>query len=336
VTADAGSAGLDGGTDRASLAGRLQRILHSRETIPPLIVLVVIYAVFSVAVPSFFQASNVALILEQTAVIATIAAGQTLVILTAGIDLSVGSIMVLSSIVMAKLSFVPGPVALLLGFGVGAGCGLFNGLLVARLRLPPFIVTLGTLNVFFALNLWYSQSQTVFNIPAALLWTGNTVGLPGGAHVTYGALLMIVVFIAMAYILRYTAWGRHVYATGDDPEVARLSGIRVSRVLISVYIVAGLLCAVAGWIQVGRLAAASPQIGTSSNLESITAVVIGGTSLFGGRGSIVGSLIGAFIVGVLENGLALAGIDVLWQTFAVGVLVIVAVTIDMWLRRIRA
>jgi fructose transport system permease protein len=137
-------------------------------------------------------------------------------------------------------------------------------------------------------------------------------------------------------VLRSTAWGRHVYAVGDDAEAARLSGVRTDRVLISVYALAGLICAVAGWLLIGRIASASPQAGTDANLESITAVVIGGTSLFGGRGLIIGTLFGALIVGVLRNGLSIGGVDVLWQNFTVGILVIVAVAIDQWIRKVRA
>jgi fructose transport system permease protein len=268
-----------------------------------------------------------------------LAAGQTLIILTAGIDLSVGAIMVLSSIVMAKLSAeqgLPGPLALLAGFLAGAACGLANGLLVTRLSLPPFIVTLGTLNVFFALNLWYSQSETIrgANMSGTLLWTGEVITI-GETRVTYGSLVLLALVVVLAVVLRSTAWGRHVYATGDDREAARLSGIRTKRVLLSVYVTAGTIYALAAWVMIGRIASASPQAGQTENLDSITAVVLGGTSLFGGRGAVLGTLLGALIVGVSRNGLALAGVDVLWQNFAVGLLVIAAVSIDQWIRKVR-
>jgi fructose transport system permease protein len=276
---------------------------------------------------------------QQVMVVGTLGIAQTLIILTAGIDLSVGAIMVLSSIVMAKLSAdegVPGLLALIIGFGVGTACGLLNGALVTRLRLPPFIVTLGTLNVFFALNLWYSKSATIrgTDMSDLLLWTGNTIDV-GDTKVTYGSLLMLGLFAVFAWVLKNTAWGRHVYAVGDDAEAARLAGVRKDRVLLSVYIVAGLICAVAAWMLIGRIASASPQAGGAANLDSITAVVIGGTSLFGGRGLVIGTLFGALIVGVLRNGLTLAGTDVLWQDFAVGILIIVAVAIDQWIRRVK-
>ena len=327
-------------TSRMTTLQRIQHVLHTRATLGPAIVLLLSVIIFSLVADNFLQPSNISLIVQQVMVIGTLAIGQTIIILTAGIDLSVGAIMVLSMIVMAKLSAdagVPGVLALLIGFAVGLLCGLLNGLLVTRIKLPPFIVTLGTLNIFFALNLFYSQSATVRgrDMPDLLLWTGNFIEL-GGARVTYGAILMLLLFALMAFILKWTMWGRHVYATGDDREAARLSGIRTDRVLLSVYVVAGLIYAIGAWILIGRISAASPQAGVTYNLDTITAVVIGGTSLFGGRGRILGTLFGALIVGVFRNGLQLAGIDELWQNFAVGVLVLVAVAIDQWIRRARA
>src|SRR3712207_643768 len=167
-----------------------------------------------------------------------------------------------------------------------------------------------------------------------LLWTGNTFHL-GDTRITYGSLMMLGLFAVFWWVLKNTAWGRHVYAAGDDVEAARLAGVRTDRVLLGVYTVAGLICAVAAWMLIGRIASASPQAGGSANLDSITAVVIGGTSLFGGRGLVIGTLFGALIVGVLRNGLTLSGVDVLWQDFAVGILVIVAVAIDQWIRKVK-
>jgi fructose transport system permease protein len=322
------------------LSTRIHDVLHSNATLGPLFVLLLAVVIFSISADRFLEPGNLSLIVQQVMVVGTLGVAQTLIILTAGIDLSVGAIMVLSSIVMAKLSAdqgVPGFLALLIGFGVGTACGLVNGMLVTRLRLPPFIVTLGTLNVFFALNLYYSKSETVrgTDMSDLLLWTGKTFNV-GDTRITYGSLLMLVLFVVVAYVLKYTAWGRHVYAVGDDQEAARLAGVRTQRVLLSVYVVAGLICAVAAWMLIGRIASASPQAGGTANLDSITAVVIGGTSLFGGRGLVVGTLFGALIVGVLRNGLTLSGVDVLWQDFAVGVLIIAAVAIDQWIRKVRA
>jgi len=329
-----------GATRPGGLSTRIHDILHSNATLGPLFVLVLAVVIFSVSADRFLEPGNLSLIVQQVMVVGTLGIAQTLIILTAGIDLSVGAIMVLSSIVMAKLSAdegMPGLLALLIGFGVGTACGLLNGMLVTRVRLPPFIVTLGTLNVFFALNLWLSKSETVRGVDMSdlLLWTGRTIDV-GDTKITYGSLMMLGLFAVFAYLLKHTAWGRHVYAVGDDAEAARLAGVRTNRVLLSVYVVAGLICAVAAWMLIGRIASASPQAGGTANLDSITAVVIGGTSLFGGRGLVVGTLFGALIVGVLRNGLTLSGVDVLWQDFAVGVLIIAAVAIDQWIRKVRA
>src|SRR5215216_3706234 len=336
----AGTAEAVGPERPATLSTRIHDILHRNATLGPLFVLILAIIWFSVTTDRFLEPANLSLVVQQVMVVGTLGIAQTLVILTAGIDLSVGASMVLSSIIMAKLSAdqgVPGLLALLIGVGVGTGCGLINGLLVTRLRLPPFIVTLGTLNVFFALNLYYSKSATVrgVDMPDLLLWTGNTVDV-GDTKITYGSILMLAMFVVFAWVLKNTAWGRRVYAVGDDAESARLAGVRKDRVLLSVYIVAGLICAVAAWMLIGRIASASPQAGVSANLDSITAVVIGGTSLFGGRGLVIGTLFGALIVGVLRNGLTLAGTDVLWQDFAVGVLIIAAVAIDQWIRKVKA
>jgi fructose transport system permease protein len=169
-----------------------------------------------------------------------------------------------------------------------------------------------------------------------LLWFDHTWEPIDRFRVTYGSILMLAMFAVAWYALRRTAWGRHVYATGDDSESARLVGIRTDRVLLSVYTLAGLVCGIAGWLWISRIGAVSPKPLENANLDSITAVVIGGTSLFGGRGSVIGSLLGALIVGVFDSGLSQAGVDPLWRTFAIGVLVIVAVALDQWLRRVAA
>ncbi|TXN32810.1 ABC transporter permease [Lacisediminihabitans profunda] len=325
--------------DRSTPLSRIRNLLHRYPALSPGIVLVVAVIVFGVISPRFFLANNLSLITQQVAVVGTLAIAQTLVILTAGIDLSVGAIMVLSSMVIAQTAsqnHVPAALALVLGLLVGLAAGALNGVLVTRLKLPPFIVTLGTLNIFLALTLLYSNSASVIgqNIPALITSTGATFNV-GGIGITYGVVAMLVLYIVMAFIMGKTAWGRHVYAVGDDKESARLAGIRVNRVLLSVYVAAGAILAIGAWIQIGRADAASPNAGNDLNLDSITAVVIGGTSLFGGRGTIWGSLLGALIVGVFRNGLALAGLDVLYQTLAVGVLIIVAVSLDQWIRKVR-
>jgi fructose transport system permease protein len=322
-----------------SIGLRIQHLLHANPTFGPLAVLVIAVIAFSALNERFFSAANLSLVLAQVTVIAVLALGQTLIILTAGIDLSVGAIAVFSSILMATLATkagVPGFPALILGLLLGTAMGALNGMLVTRLKLPPFIVTLGTLSIFFSLNAVVSRSETVrgSDMPSIMSWTGTTIPL-GSFRLTYGSIIMLLLFAGFFYALRMTAWGKHVYATGDDLEAARLAGIRTNRVLFSVYTVAGLLFAVGGWILIGRLASASPNVGVDYNLDSITAVVLGGTSLFGGRGSVLGTLIGALIVGVLRNGLQLAGVEVVWQGFAIGLLVLVAVSIDQWIRKVK-
>jgi fructose transport system permease protein len=318
---------------------RVQHVLHGNPVLGPLAVLIVAIIAFSIINVRFFSAANLSLVLAQVTVIATLALGQTLVILTAGIDLSAGAVAVFSSILMANFCVkagMPGVLALILGFACGTAMGAFNGFLVTRISLPPFIVTLGTLTIFFSLNSVISNSETVrgTDMPGLMTWTGNTIPI-GGFRLTYGSIIMLILFGYFLYAHSSTAWGKHVYATGDDIEAARLAGIQTRRVLFSVYTVAGLLYAVGGWILIGRLASASPNVGTDYNLDSITAVVLGGTSLFGGRGSVIGTLIGALIVGVFRNGLQLGGVEVVWQGFAVGLLVLVAVSLDQWIRKVK-
>jgi fructose transport system permease protein len=331
--------GPDFGQHQDSLALRIQHVLHARPILGPLAVLVLSIIAFSFINGRFLSAPNLGLVLQQVTVIAVLALGQTLVILTAGIDLSAGAIAVFTSIIMANLTAkagFAGVVALVIGFLCGLAMGAFNGLLVTRLKLPPFIVTLGTLSIFFSLNAVLSKSETIrgSDMPPIMTWTGNSFAI-GGFRITYGSVIMLLLFAVFYYVLGSTAWGKHVYATGDDAEAARLAGIQTDRVLLSVYTVAGVLYAIGAWVLIGRLASASPNVGTEYNLDSITAVVIGGTSLFGGRGMVLGTLVGALIVGVFRNGLQLAGVDVTWQGFAIGLLVLAAVAIDQWIRKVK-
>jgi fructose transport system permease protein len=325
---------------RQSPIQRLQHVLHAHPSISPLLVLIVSFIIFTILNPRFAAPGTIGIILQQTAVIAALAIGQTLVILTAGIDLSVGAVAILSSLVMATLSAqngLPGWLALVLGIGVGVLAGAVNGLLVTRLKLPPFIVTLGTLSIFTAMALLYSGGQEIGrrDLPAIINWTGTPIIL-GPFRITTGVLLVAVLALVVAFCLSQTAWGRHVYAVGNDIDAARLVGIRVDRVLLSVYTVAGLLYGITAWIQIGRAGTASANAIVDANLDSITAVVIGGTSLFGGRGAIIGTILGALIVGFFRIGLSLAGVDDQWRVLATGLLVIIAVSIDQWIRKVRS
>ena len=327
---------------KLTLVQRIQRFLHAYPTTVPFVVLA-LGLLLGVAVNPhrFTSASNVSTVLTQVMVTGILGVGQTLVILTAGIDLSVGVIMVISSVVMGRLAVldgIPTLIAFPLGILVGSFFGFVNGALVTRLKMPPFIVTLGTLSIIGALNTYYSQSQTIgmqdIEEQAPFLsLMGNQLAI-GDARIMWGTFLLLIVAAVVWYILTRTAYGRHVYATGDDPEAARLAGIDTDRILLSVYVFAGFIAAVAGWALIGRVGAISPTAGENMNLNSITAVVIGGTSLFGGRGSIIGTLVGALIVGVFRSAVSLAGLDVLWQEFAIGVLIIVAVALDQWIRRV--
>jgi fructose transport system permease protein len=324
-----------------STLNRIQHVLHANPILGPLAVLIVAIVAFAIVNGRFLSAANLGLVLQQVTVIATLALGQTLVILTAGIDLSAGAITVFTSILMANMAAklgVPGVLALIIGLILGTAMGTINGLLVTRIKLPPFIVTLATLSIFFSLNNVVSRSETIrgSDMPAIMTATGNNAFRIAGFSLTWGTIIMLLLFAFFWYALGNTAWGKHVYATGDDVEAARLSGIRTDRVLLSVYLVAGLIYAIGAWILMGRLASASPSIGTEYNLDSITAVVLGGTSLFGGRGLVLGTLVGALIVGVFRNGLQLAGVDVVWQGTAIGVLVLVAVALDQWIRKVKA
>jgi len=336
----ASTAALDLATqfiDRRTPLSRVRGVLHRFPAISPGIVLLVAVIVFGILNPRFLAPANLSLITQQVAVIGILGVAETLVILTAGIDLSVGAAMVLSSIVIGNTVaglHAPSVVGLIAGLATGLAAGALNGILVTRLRLPPFIVTLGTLSIFTAILLLVSNGATVqgTSLPDLVTWTGGTFRVLG-VDISFGVVLMVGLYLLVAFMLGRTAWGRHVYAVGDDREAARLTGIRVDRVLLSVYVLAGAILAVGAWTQIGRDFGSSPNAATDANLNAITAVVIGGTSLFGGRGTIWGTLLGALIVGVFRNGLALVGLDVLYQTLAVGILVIAAVAIDQWIRK---
>ena len=301
----------------------------------PLLALAIAILFFSIKSDRFLSGPNLSLILQQVMVIGTLAIGQTLIILTAGIDLSNGAIMALSSIFMTKLAVNGGVaplLAIIIGLLVAVGFGILNGALVTRIRLPPFIVTLGTLNIAFALTHIYSKDQTISGLPSALTWMGTTFKV-GNTAIAWGSVLMLGLFALAFFVLGQTAFGRHVYAVGDNPEAARLTGIHTNRVLLAVYATAGLLYGIAALLLIGYTNVGDPQAGQTDNLDSITAVVIGGISLFGGRGSVLGALIGALIVGVIRNGLQLIGVDSIYQVLVTGILVILAVAVDQIARR---
>jgi fructose transport system permease protein len=283
----------------------------------------------------FLSPQNFSLILQQVVVIGVIAIGQTLVVLTAGIDLSCGMLMALGSIVMSKAAVDLGmgsAAAITCGMTITVAFGFLNGALVTLIRLPSFIVTLGTLNIAFAITQIYSESQTVSGLPGGMLVLGDTFRA-GDAAVTYGTVLMLTLYVLVWLALRETAVGRHVYAVGNNAEAARLMGIPTTRLILGVYTFAGLMYGIAALLAVARTGVGDPQAGQTDNLDSITAVVLGGTSLFGGRGVILGSLVGALIVGVFRNGLTLMGVASVYQILITGILVILAVATDQLSRR---
>ncbi len=320
---------------------KFQHFLHSSPAAVPLIVLVLSLIVFGLLLGGkFFSAFALTLILQQVAITGIVGAAQTLVVITAGIDLSVGAIMVLSSVVMGQFTFrygLPVELSILCGLVVGTLCGMANGWLIARIKLPPFIVTLGMWQIVLAANFLYSRNETIraqeIGATAPLLQVFGDNFRLGGAVFTYGVIALVVLVALLWYVLNHTAWGRHLYAVGDDPEAAALAGVNVRRMLITVYGLSGLICAFAGWVLIGRIGSVSPTAGQFANIESITAVVIGGISLFGGRGSILGMLFGALIVGVFALGLRLLGTDVQWTYLLIGTLIIAAVAIDQWIRK---
>ncbi len=312
-----------------------------REKLPPLtavgplLALLFTCAFFTSQSDRFLTGENLSLVLQQVMVVGVIAIGQTLIILTAGVDLSCGMVMALGGIVMTKLATELGmPVALAIACGIGVTTlfGLINGVLVTAVRLPSFIVTLGTMNIAFAITQLYSNSQTITDLPDAMNALGGTFKILG-TSIVYGVVLMLMLYVIAWFGLRETAAGRHVYAVGNNAEAARLTGIATKRVLLGVYVLAGIFYGIASLLSVARTGVGDPNAGQTENLDAITAVVLGGTSLFGGRGAVLGSLVGALIVGVFRNGLTLMGVSSVYQVLITGILVILAVATDQLSRR---
>lgn len=328
--------------DRSFLR-KVQHFLHSTPAAVPFIVLVSAIIIFGITIGGkFFSSYTLTLILQQIAIVGILGAGQTLVILTAGIDLSIGVVMVISAVIMGNFAVtygLPAPIAIFAGLAAGGLCGFLNGFLVAKVKLPPFIVTLGTWYIVMSTNFIYSANETIRETDVAanapLLHFFGTSFKIGSAVFTIGVVTMVILVLVLWYALNHTAWGRHLYAVGDDPEAAKLSGIRTDKVLLGAYSLAGVIAAIAAWVSIGRNGSISPSAAvTDYNLQAVTAAVIGGISLFGGRGSILGTLIGAMIVGVVSMGLNMLGADPQWKVFLTGVLIISAVAVDQWIRKV--
>ena len=283
-----------------------------------------LFVCFSAMTASFYQPSNLVEIMLQSSINAIIAVGMTLVIITRGIDLSVGSIVGLSSMVAADLASHNALLGIGAGLLTGLVCGALNGILIAKLRLPDFIVTLGTLSVYRGVALIYTNGQPIYGLPATFrhAFAGRLLGLPTPV------ILAVLIAGAAFFLVRFMVLGEQIIAVGGNEEAARLSGIKIDRVKITVYTLSGLLSALAGFVLIARIGAAEPIGGNGFELQAIGAAVIGGASLFGGVGNPLGSLIGALTLGGLQNGLTLMNVPSFWQFVASGVVVILAVYMD--------
>ncbi|WP_310295491.1 ABC transporter permease [Rhizobium sp. BE258] len=326
------AAGTSGARQEKSLRA-LIFAFFSQPVAGPLVALVAIVIFFSMATSTFFNPRNLSLLFQQSVVVGTLALGQTLIILVAGIDLACGAIMVFGTVAIGSFA-VAGNVGLgiLAGLLICVTAACINGAVIARLRLPPFIVTLGMFTVLQAVARLYSSSES-YPISSGLLRILGKPALTTPMVVSYGTILWVALTLLLCYVLNQTAWGVRVYAVGNNPTGARLNGIKVNRVIFSVYGLAGLFYFFAAWQALGRTPIADPSAYQLANLDAITAVVIGGSSLFGGRGGVIGTFVGALIVIVLQNGLTQAGIDSLYQQVATGILVVLAVTADQYVSR---
>ncbi|MFB9330857.1 ribose ABC transporter permease [Paenibacillus aurantiacus] len=303
-----------------------QKLIHYFNQLGMLIILLLLIAAMAVFAPNFTEVTNVLNILKQTSITAILAAGMTLVILTGGIDLSVGSILALSgvlSVIMTNAGLHP-LLAMATGMGVGCAAGALNGYLTAVPKLPSFVVTLGSMTYLRGLAYVISGGYPIAleNSLFKFLGSGYIFGIPTPIYI------MLIIFAIMYFILNYTMFGRHIYAIGGNEEAARLTGIKVERSLIRVYAISGLLAGIAGIVMAGRLFSAQPTGGTGYELDAIAAVVLGGTSFVGGFGRIQGTLIGVLIIAVLTNGLVLLNVDFYWQMIVKGAVIVAAVLLD--------
>lgn len=294
----------------------------------PLLGLVLLCAFFSVVSPYFFAIDNLMTVALQTAVIGIMAIGVTYVIITGGIDLSLGSVMAFAGVCagLAANAGMPLVICIMVGIAAATACGAVNGALVTKVNIPPFIATLGLMMSVRGLNMVFTEGRAIYFLDYPIfrmLAHGKLFDL-----IPYPVLYLFATGFMAAFILRRTVFGRYIYAVGSNEEAARLSGINVQRVKLMVYTLCGLLTGIAGMILAARLNSGQPSAGVSYELEAIAAVVIGGTSLTGGIGTIGGTVIGAFIMSVLKNGLNLMGVSQFWQMVATGIVVVAAVYLD--------
>ena len=298
-----------------------------------LLVFVLLCVVLTFANPFFLTEQNISNVLRQTSINGILAIGMTYVILTGGIDLSVGSVLAFSSMVAASLVSGERPqgvfVAVMAGLGTGAALGMVNGLLVSRFGVPPFVATLGMLSVARGLTFIYTDGTPIPNLSPAF----RTIGQGFVGPVPVPVFIFAGVALLFWWVLKYTTFGRYIYAVGGNERSARTSGVNTRGVLFGAYIIAGSLAGLAGLILTARTTSALPQAGVSYELDAIAAVVIGGTSLSGGTGSVLGTVIGALIIGVINNGLDLLGVSSYYQQVIKGVIIITAVLLDVSRRR---
>ncbi|MFD1040430.1 ribose ABC transporter permease [Virgibacillus byunsanensis] len=296
--------------------------------IGPLLGLIVITIILGILSENFFTLNNIFNLLRQVSVNALIAFGMTFVILTAGIDLSVGSILALGSALTAGLltSGMDPMLAVFVGLLIGLALGAVNGLIITKGKVAPFIATLATMTIYRGVTLVYTDGRPITGLSDSfsfeMIGKGYVFGVP------FPAVLMIVIFLILFFVLRSTVFGRQVYAVGGNEEASTLSGIKADRVKIWVYSLTGMLSVLAGIIITSRLNSAQPTAGSMYELDAIAAVVIGGTSLAGGRGRIVGTLIGALIIGVIDNGLNLLNVSSFYQQIVKGSVIVLAVLLD--------
>jgi ribose transport system permease protein len=294
----------------------------------PFIALLVIAVGLSIVSPDFLRVDNLLNVMRQSSINALIAFGMTLVILLGGIDLSAGSVLALSSVIIASLlqSGTPPVVATLAGIVAGGLMGLVNGLIISKGKVAPFIATLGTMTVLRGLALVMSNGSPISD------FNSDFFSMLGGGYVArlipIPVVLMLIVFGIFWFVLKKTVFGRHVYASGGNAESAKLSGVKVDRVQLWVYTISGVMAAIAGVVLTSRLNSAQPTAGTGYELDAIAAVVLGGTSLTGGRGWIFGTLVGALLIGVLNNGLNLLDVSSFYQQVIKGSVILLAVLID--------
>ena len=290
-----------------------------------------LFIVFSVLSSSFYAPGNLLDILLQSSINAMIAVGMTLVVMARGIDLSVGSVVGLTSMITASLLPQNPLLGIAAGIVLGVVCGLINGVLIAKLKLPDFIVTLGMLSIYRGAALIYTDGKPIYGIDPTFraIFAGDLGGIP--TPVIFALAIALLAFL----VVRYTALGEQIIAVGGNEEAARLAGINIDRVKICVYAISGLLATFAGFVLIGRIGAAEPIGGTGFELQAIGAAVIGGASLFGGEGNPLGALVGALTLGAMQNGLTLLNVPSFWQLVATGVVVIVAVFADQVTRKRR-